>query len=281
MQRRAAAAYTAIFVLLAAGSYGVIATAQQPHVDLADSEVDQQATQGGTFEVEGTTYTVEEISEASAGGGGHGGGGESTVQGKITWNATVEQTEELSNGSVVEFQDANWTVTVPAEEDPSTFRLVENFTLDKPTVTQDGTTYVVLEGEGDGNRTLVPKDRYMQQRFGEPRTMEFSEGDTWNGTKTVSNVTSERALLTWETEETQETTVTEGANVTLGGTTFTAHFPDTSQMQLTQNHQAYQQESEEIDRFHERKNGLWFLSILGGIGAVMLLALAYMPNKGD
>lgn len=269
MQRRAAAAYVAVFLLVAAGSYGLIATAQQPQIDLAQSEVDHEVTQGGTLTVGDTTYTVDSI-EASDG----------TVAASLAYNATVEKTRDLQNGSVVERDDANWTVVIPNESDVSTFRLVENFTVDRPTVTQDGTTYVVIEDEGN-NRTLVPQDEYLRQKYGEPRTQEFTEGDAWNDTRTVSNVTRERARLSWEAVEPQSTSAAEGANVTLGDTTYVAHFPNNGTLQLTTNYEAYQKDEQAIADFRDRKNGLWMVSILSGIAAVVLLALAYLPTKAD
>jgi hypothetical protein len=237
MQRRAAAAYVAVFLLIAVGSYGVIATAQAPAISLADSEVDHEVTTGQSFAVGGTEYTVGGIESS-------GEGEDATTQATFEYEATVEQSETLENGSTVELDDRNWTVEVPAADDPSTFRLVENGTDD-------------------------------------PETREFSEGDTYNGTKTVANVTADGATLTFETVETQEATVAEGGNVTLGDTTYTAHFPDGQTVQLTTDYAAYSEEEAAVEYHHERVGGLWVVSILGSVAGVGLLALAFLPNKGD
>lgn len=234
MQRRAAAAYVAILVLVAAGAYSLVAVAEEPAVSLEDGEVDRSVTTGDTFSVGGTEYEVSAIQST--------GGEDASVQASFAWNVSVEKTRTLENGSTVAVDGANWTVETSADGDASTVRLVE----------QNGT-----------------------------RTVEFAEGDAWNESGTVSNVTASAAEITYEGVEEQTASASEGENVTLGDTTYTAHFPSSTELQLTTNYAAYQEELDQVDYFHERKNGLWAIAIISGLGGVLLLALAYLPNKGD
>lgn len=265
--------YVAFFVVLSVGSYAVIATAEAPQVEFTDP--DHSVSESGTFTVGGTDYRVSNIERETSDGED---GGETTTTATIQWSEQVTQSEELTNGSVIEFDGMNWTVDIPNETDVSTLRLVENFTISEPLVTQGNTTYVVV-GDGE-NRTLVPKDQYVRQQYGEPKVREFSEGDTWNDSETLSNITTERGLVTWQESEDQETSVSQGGNVTVGDTLFTANFPDSNTIELTTNYEDYREDAEAIDYYHERINGFWAVSILSTLAAVLLLAMAYLPRRG-
>ena len=236
MQQRAAAAYVAFFVVLAAGSYGVIATAEAPGISLADSEVDVAAQSGTTFGVGGTQYTLSNV-EASP-----GEEGETTYEGTVTWNETVEKSMELENGSQISRDGTEWVVVVPNTTDPGFVRLRENASQD-------------------------------------PQIQQFREGTAWNDTATVSNVTAERALVTWMGPEQQEASFAEGENVTLGDQTFTAHFPSGQEVQFTSDFEAYAREVGNIEYHHERITGFWAVSIIASLVAVLLLAMAYLPTK--
>jgi hypothetical protein len=283
MQRRAAAVYVAVFLVVGLGAYGVAATAQAPNVALQADEVDEEGAVGTSFTVDGVEYTVANVSETTTGGGGgHGGGGGSTtMQGELTYEATVTDTETLESGDVIERDGMNWSVEVPNESDPAEFTLVENFTIDRPTVEQNGSTYVVVEE--NGTRTLVPREEYLSDTFGEPETRTFQEGDAWNDNRTVGNVTAESVPLEMQVVEPQTVTVTEGSNATLGesGTPYTAHFPDDSTIQLTTNYEAYHEETAAVERFHDRVDGLWGVAILSTLASLLLVGLAYLPTKGD
>lgn len=272
MQRRAAALYAAFFVLLAAGSYGMIATANSPDIELSESTVDIEASQGEEITVDGTTYQVAsfETSEAEE-------GGEISITATLERNVTVEQRRTLENGSTIERDGTNWSVSVPDSDDPARFRLVEQFSIDRETTELNGTTYVVFD-DGE-NRTLVPRDRYIRERYGEPETREFREGEDWNDTRTVGNVTSDGATLTYNETETEETILEEGVVVTLGETEFIAHFPDRTTVQLTSDTDAYADAQADIGRFKTQVNGLWAVTILSGSLAGLVIAMAYLPKK--
>lgn len=281
MQRRAAAVYVALLLVVGVGAYGVAATAQPPSVGLESGEVDVEAVEGTSLSAGGTEYTLANVSETTAGGGGGhgGGGGETTVEGELTYEATVTDTETLEAGEVVERDGTNWSVEVPNESDPTEFTLVENFTVDRPTVEQNGTTYVVVDE--NGTRTLVPREEYVRDTFGEPETRTYAEGDAWNDNRTVGDVTAESVPLEMQVVEEQSVTVTEGGTLTLGETEYVAHFPDDSTIQLTTDHEAYHDEVSEVERFDERVDGLWGVAILSTLASLLLVGLAYLPVKGD
>jgi hypothetical protein len=285
MQRRAAAIYVAFFVVIGAASYSVIATADSPSIQFENP--DYSLSQGDTFEAQGQTYNVSSIS-ATEESGGHGGGASLVRSGELTYTEqSVEFTETWENDSVVAVDDANWTVVVPNESDPAQFTLQENISettlleqdpqADNETVTREGQEFVVVQN-GEGNATLVPADEY----FPDPQTQQYSEGDTfqYDGNETtIANVTQESVEVSWTGPQTSTVEVSDEGNVTLGDQTYLAYFPDNSTMQLTQNFESYERQTEEIDTFHTRENGLWGVSIVSFTVAVLLIGLAYLPSR--
>jgi hypothetical protein len=63
MQRRAAAAYVAILVVIAAGTFAASATASEPAISI---DADHELTKGQSVSLGGTTYTVASL-DAKAG----------------------------------------------------------------------------------------------------------------------------------------------------------------------------------------------------------------------
>jgi len=158
MQRRAAAIYAALFLVVGAASYSLIATATQPTVDFENP--DHTLSAEDSFEVDGQEYTVREIS-AEVSGGGHGGGGELARSAVIArTNESGQYTETWANGSTVSFDGTEWHVIVPNESDPGEFTLREEIDetailendsdADNETVIHNGTRMVVVERDVDG-----------------------------------------------------------------------------------------------------------------------------------
>ncbi len=58
-----------------------------------------------------------------------------------------------------------------------------------------------------------------------------------------------------------------------------AHYPDESTLVLDSDVEAYQQEVAVVDKYQERINGLWGVSILSGLSALLLLSLSYLPSR--
>jgi len=123
MQRRAAAALFAFFLVMGASAYSIVALAESPEIRLDSSETvtDQPLRQGDTFTVDGQQYNVSELgmSEASGGGGHGGGGGEAHPTGTIAWAVEgADANETLENGSTIEYNNASYLVTVGAAPSP-------------------------------------------------------------------------------------------------------------------------------------------------------------------
>jgi len=287
MQRRAAAIYVAFFIVLGAASYSVIATATAPTIGFENP--DHRLSEGDQFSVDNRQYTVSAISaETSGGGGGHGGGGATvTRSGQLSWtNDSARYTQTWEHNASVTYQGETYQVMVEQADDPSSFRLVEEVNrtailqedqaVNDETVTLNGTEYVVRES--NGSRTLTPASEY----FPTPNSTQYQEGQTvqYEGNATtVADVAGEGATLAWNAPRTNTVEVGNEANVTLSGQQYFAYFPDNSTLVLESDYDVYQEQTEEIDTYHEHVNGLWGVSIVSFATAIMLLGMAYMPSR--
>ncbi|SDZ97512.1 hypothetical protein SAMN04488065_1505 [Haloplanus vescus] len=285
MQRRAAAIYVAFFIVLGAASYSVIATASAPTIGFENP--DHRLSEGDQFSVDGQQYTVSSISAEMSGGGGHGGAPSVTRSGQVSWtNDSARHTQTWDHDSAVTYQGDSYRVVVEDSDDPSSFELVEEINrsailqddpaVEDETVTVNGTEYVVRES--NGSRSLTPASEY----FPAPSSTQYSEGDTLQyqgNATTVSDVTSSGATLSWTAPRTNTVDVGNEANVTLSGQQYFAYFPDNSTLVLESDYGVYQEQTEEIDTYHEHTNGLWGVSIVSFATAILLLGMAYMPSR--
>lgn len=287
MQRRAAAIYAVVFVLIGTASYSLIATAERPHVSLENPE--HELGQGDSFEVNGRTYTVASITAEKSGGGGHGGGGGGAVtrEGALEWtNRSARHTTTWEDGATVTVDGTAYVVRTPNASDPSSFALerTQNRTAiladdpaaDDELVTRDGEEFVVVTENGTSR--LVPADRY----FPEPERTRYSEGDEvqYRGNATtVARVTNASVVLEWTAPRTNTVELTNEANVTLAGQQYFVYFPDNSTVQLESDISAYRSDVAEIDRFVTHRNGLWGVTTLSGAVAVLLVGMAFLPSR--
>lgn len=285
MQRRAAAAYFVFFVVLGASAFSVMALAEHPHVDIEG----QAYGQGDSFQVNDEEYTVAELTTEESEGGGHGGGGGgSTIVGALTWtNESARSTATLENNSTVSYEDREWTLLVENDSSVDSFVLEETF--DVPGILGNDTAVynqtVLVDGEERvvyrSNNSTVALSEYLPPRD----TRQFSEGDDYrypeeNVTTTVDAVDPGAVTLAWIAPAENEIELTEGANVTLGDQQYVVHFPSESQVQISPEVAAYQQDLREQDYFAERTNGLWGIVILSVVAAILIVAMAYMPSRG-
>ncbi|WP_254279453.1 hypothetical protein [Haloarcula marina] len=287
MQRRAAAAYFAFFLVVSVAAYAYIGVAesQRPEVSL---DATAELTNDSTFSVDGTTFTASNI-HLSSGGGGHGGGGGSMVA-DLTWtNESSRYTATLENGSTTTVDNTTYLITTNNESNTVTLTEQMNVTellredpaVENSVATQNGTDYVVYRE----NDTLRPVSEWLP----EPQTETYPvsgvypyQTDSGVQQTTVVDVSAESATVEWFAPRERTVELTEGGNVTLQGQQYFAHFPDHSTVQVVSvdEYPAYQEDLDRQDYFHERKNGLWGVSILSGIAAVLMLGMAYMPTRG-
>lgn len=284
MQRRAAAGYAATMIVVGVIAFSLIATATPPELTFQNPA--HRVSDGGTLTVDGTTYDVSvtaEIEESD--GGGHGGGGGASLvrSGTLTTvNESARQTATWGNGSQVTYLDETWTVrtnntsaTLTEVIDREAI-LRNDSTVENETTTVDGVEYVVrIEGD---NRTLVPASDY----FPDPETTTVSEGDSiqfQDRQVTVERVDSDGVLLVWTAPEEVEVSVSDGANVTVGSTTYYAHFPDNGTLVLSRNFERVHEFHEAQDRFSTHTNGLWGVTLVSGSGAILLIGLSFLPSR--
>jgi hypothetical protein len=157
MQRRAAAAYLAIFLVVGAGAYAVIGVAEKPQLELDGPTY----TEGDELTVDDRTYAVTGVS------GGEGAGTlewedpdaretvelahNSTVDWRsVSWEGEPLESVELSAGSTVRFNGSFYRVETDALADPPTMTLTR--------VTNDSINATFELGESvtvaDGGRLL-------------------------------------------------------------------------------------------------------------------------------
>jgi hypothetical protein len=286
MQRRAAAVYAAFFVLVAAASYGMIATAESPEVTLENAQY--ELSQGDEFTVGGQSYTVSSI-DASLQGGGHGSAASLVRSGEVQWtNESARYTRTWENGSTITYDGEEWAVGVPNASGRTELRLVEaidrqailrnDTAADNETITRDGQEFVVVtEADSDTSR-LVPADDY----FSDPAVRTFAEGDTvplGGNETTLATVDADGGTLEWFAPRTTTASVGDASNVTLSGETYFAMYPDNSTLLLAPNADEYRDERARIDTFNRHKNGLWGVTAVGLGTAILLIGLAYMPSR--
>ncbi len=284
MQRRAAAGYVALFLVLAAGAYGLIAVNAAPTVTVEDP--DHRLTADDQFTVDGRTYTVQSVSVEEE-EGEHGGGG-LVYAASVAWtNDSARYTETWDAGDTVDldltFQGARlngtYSVLVPNGSDPgeATLRAMPE---DLNYTERDGVTFVEFERE-DGSIEQVPIDQY------DPLQREtVTEGTvSYLGNETTVSVTQNGVTLSWTAPRTQTVDLAQKQNATLNGQRFFTFFPEATpddadpEVTLTSDASDYREQVAQAERYHERTNGLWGITLLGGFAAVLLVALAFLPRK--
>ncbi|MFT4921505.1 MAG: hypothetical protein ACI8XM_000705 [Haloarculaceae archaeon] len=283
MQRRAAAVYFILFVLIGAGAYGFMQGMSEPAVELDG----QEFTEGSELVVDGRTYTVsaidaEESDELT----------EYDGDVELTWfNESKRGTATLENASTTAYNDDEYQVVV-SDGSSSTFRLVEELNVsgfleqdqitEDETVTRDGTEYVIIAD----SQELRPLSEYLPDRD----VVEFSVGDrieydaddeTVNAR--IDSISSEGVSLSWSDPGNESVELSQGENSTVNGLEYFAHFPSDDQVQILpaqQEYGTYSSEISAIEHWEERLNGMWGIVILSVLAAVVLLSAAYLPVKG-
>jgi hypothetical protein len=279
MQRRAAAVYFVLFVLVGAGAYGFIQVGMSEPTVALDGPT---YVEGEELTVGDRTYTVDAIETEDGDVARFGGDAD------LVWfNESRRGTATLENDSTVEHDGGEFRVVVTGNE---SFELVEEQNVsailaDDPdvedeTVTGDGEEFVVYRDD----QSIQPLPEYLP----EPEREEFSVGDSFeyraeNVTARVDGVSAEDVRLSWEDPGEETVTVSAGANTTLNGVGYFAHFPSEDRVQILradQHYGAYTAELSAIEYWHERQNGVWGVVILSFITGVVLVATAYLPVKG-
>jgi hypothetical protein len=284
MQRRAAAAYFLFFLVVSVAAYAYIGVAesQRPEVQLEGPEL----TNDSTFSSGGQTYTVSNIHQT--GGDGHGGGG--SIAADLSWtNDSAQYTAEIASGSTTTLDNTTYNVTIENSTGVLTLTAQQNVTA---LLQNDSDVYDSLATR-DGERFVVYRannsTRPLQEWLPEPEMRTYTTGDQYmypaeGGTQatTITNVTNSSATVEWTAPRQRTVELSEGGNVTLEDGQYFTHFTNQSAVQVASIDQyaQYRATLTDQDYFHERKNGLWGISILSGIASVLMLGMAYLPNRG-
>lgn len=289
MQRRAAALYAALFIVLSVGAYAMIGVAEEPAIEVADP--DHSLAAGDELSVQGRTYTVAEIGDGRA---------------RLTWVAEgVEFSESWEVGAAaadappsgesaaaiaanadlptVTLGDTDYRAVVASgAADPGTLHLVAAVSLSEDVTTQtvDGEPYVVVSRPAGPE--LVPLGTYVLDEFGEPEVRSVDEGGRLtyqDAPARLAAVTNETASVEWIGTEENAVSMSEGDLVDLNGAEFYAHFPQPTTLELTSDTAGYEREVAAVETYEERVNGLWGVTIVGSLAAITVLALAYLPSR--
>jgi len=281
MQRRAVAVYVAFFVLIAAASYTLVATAEEPTITLEDA--DYELSEGESLTVGDQEYSITEIEETE-----DEEDGTMTFAGSVEWiEEDVEMTELWANGDTVEVDDTDWEVQIDDDEEPTSFSLEE--ILDRQaileadpnagneTIEQDDEEFVVVGANGD--EELVPVEEY----FDDPATISYSEGETLtynDRTVTVTDVTPEEVTLSWNEDETNSEDLEQGGMIELAdGNEYLTFFPGSDTVMLTEDTTGYDQQLEAQQQFADRVTGLNYTIVTSLLFVVSLITFAFLPSR--
>lgn len=155
-------------------------------------------------------------------------------------------------------------------------------TAEEPTVSLENPDHSLEQGES----FTVNGQEYTVSKI--EATKESTGGGGGHGGGGGEEKLVRSGELTWTNESAQNASngsaqntvqLEHRSNVTLQGTTYLAFFPNNETVYLTQDFEAYHQETSRIERFHEHVSGLWGVSILSGIAAALLLGMAYLPSR--
>lgn len=153
MQRRAAAAYFVLFMVISAGAYAYLGMAERPQVDVPG----ETRAEGDNITVGDRTYTIDSIGDGSG----------SLVWGKsdakytatlannstvswqaVSWDGQQVDSTTLANGTTVQFDDGDYQVLTNASAEPPTMRLVNTANRSMAsTVERGGTVTVTVDGQ--------------------------------------------------------------------------------------------------------------------------------------
>jgi len=106
MQRRAAALYAGLFVLIAVGAYVMVGVAQEPAVTVDDP--DHSLTEDDSLEIGDRSYTVADVSGSAT---------RADRSAVLTWiNASERRTATLENGTELPAADVRWSGQAARQE---------------------------------------------------------------------------------------------------------------------------------------------------------------------
>jgi hypothetical protein len=275
MQRRAAAAYVAFFLVIAAGSYGVIATTENPEAYVTEEEAEYTLVAGESIEVGERTYSVSEVKAEEAGGG---------VEYSATLtriNESAVQTESWARNTTVTYDNSTYRVLIANVSDPSEVQLRPEPPDDVNPRWYGDRQYVDFDLDDDGfveqNVSVV---RYLETEENRSNVT-FSESLTVNGTeRSVTSLTNASVTFEWVEPEEEEVSFGQAELVELNGQQYLAYFENGETVYLDANDStAYYQRQADHDAMRLRLNGFWAVTIVSVVSGAGLIGLAFLPRR--
>ncbi|WP_263020374.1 hypothetical protein [Natronobiforma cellulositropha] len=280
MQFRAGILYVVLFVVVAAGAYGVIATAESPEVTLSEAEATFALGEGDEFEVGGQVFNVSQLADGSG---------------------TVEHVDEEAVLDV-EWDDGD---SVPVEEDleyileinqpevaddededdasPESFTLREDYDDEEYETVEraDGLYVVVTE---NGSEELIHIDDFDEidsQVYEVGDAIEFYDEETETQVEgEVATIRAEVVVVEYVGELVTEFDLEHANTVTLEGEEFGVVFPGDGTVYLTDDLESFEGQLDDIETFEDRVQGLWWVVSLAGLTGTLIAGLAFMPARG-
>ncbi len=269
MQRRTASLYAALLLLLAAGSYATIGAVDAPIIVIDNP--DYSYAMGDQAELNNKIYTVNAVTNDFA---------------ELEWvDASTLKTEKWEESDTITIGESEYLVnSVSPDPSLSTFVLTEIRPIgDVETVTIDSTKYVILQTDQENpvKPILVLEEEYLNSTYGPPNEIELSIGDTieYDSKPTLITEISEQVItVSWSSPKTTTLAISEGDIIDSNGISYVAHF-ENYMLYLSSDVNDYERQTNVIQKFQERINGLWGISILGSLGSILLLSMAYLSSR--
>ncbi len=208
-----------------------------------------------------------------------------TVAAVGSGNVTLEWNESATLGAG-ETLTAQTEFSLPSQfgNESVTMTKVQNLSVmiandDAATNVTDGGEYVLLS---DGS--FVETSEYLPANS----TVTLAVGDEYyhspaDTTANVTAIATTAATIEWAAPGNETIGLEEGTNITLNDQQYFVHFPNNNSVQILPNDEyygSYQSDLSSIDAFDTRMNGLWGIVFLSLMAGIILIAAAYLPNKG-
>ncbi len=270
MQRRAAAMYVLLFLVVAVSALVFINMVDGPSDTLDEADYDLGV--DDTVTVDGTDYQVSSIDQFSA-----------TLEYVIEED---DRTTTLSDGAIINVSRVEYRVEIPDVDEPENITLVETFPEhDLDTFELDGETYVIIDAEED---EFMEETAYLEQEFGPRDRIVLVEGDTFDYEDqemdvvvdaTVDSISSAGVGISWVGPSSNSLILPRNAVSTIGNTDFGVNFVGEDMIQLSSDIEAFNDHIDALDTWDERYQGFWGIGVLGIIAAILLTGLSYLPRR--
>ena len=270
MQRRTAAIYAALLLLLAAGSYATIGAVEAPVISITNPEYSYAS--GDQATLNNKAYTVSAVTSDFA---------------ELEWiDESIVKTETWEADDTIKIGESDFLIGPLSTVDSmtSTFILTEVRPIgDVETVTVNSQTYVILQTDSNTSSepSLLLKEDYLTDKYGPATQIELSIGDIieYDSKPTlIADVSDQIITVSWSSPKTNTLAISEGDIIDSNGISYVAHF-ENYMLHLSSDVDDYERQASVIEKFYERINGLWGISILGSLASILLLSMAYLSSR--